>query len=129
MPSGLVDAVTAMVIFTAASGQQLPLNEPITADNIDRYRPAPKAADEAAELLRRAGFEVGPTVGVGFSVTGKPALFELYFKRPVRLNDEGEVVFDTGSGQSLELPAEALPAELRPTVQGVVFSPRYELDN
>jgi hypothetical protein len=117
-----------MVILTAASGQQLPLNAPITAANVDRYRPAPRAAENAAALLRKAGFEVGPTVGIGFSVTGTPALFERYFKRPVRLNPAGEVVFDTAAGQRLELPADALPAELRPTVQGVVFSPRYELD-
>ena len=118
-----------MVLLAAASGAALPRDGSVTSATVGAHAPDPAAAAAVAERLRAAGFEVGNTVGVAFSVTGEPALFERYFGHGIRINDAGEAFFETDGGPIQELPAAELPDELGRGVEAVVFSPAYDLDD
>lgn len=67
---------------------------------------------EAARLLfREGGFELGPYVGISFSISGPPERFERFFG--VRL----------GEMASLSFPLENLAGEVRESIEAVTFTP------
>jgi hypothetical protein len=121
--------ITAMVVLAAASGAALPRDGSVTSATVGAHAPDPGAAAAAADRFRAAGFEVGNIVGVAFSVTGEPALFEKVFGYAVEINDAGEPFFETDAGSTRELPAAGLPDALALGVEAVVFSPAYDLDD
>jgi hypothetical protein len=80
--------------------------EPITAANLGSFL-AP--ADEVVRLqaaFRARGFEVGPLVGVSFSVSGPPGRIRELLGRPPR--------------PGLEVSGDLLPGDLRPWVHALV---------
>jgi hypothetical protein len=88
-----------------------PANEaPVSAQVVIK---ADKSAGYAAarEEFMRAGFTVGPLVGVSFSIAGPRDLFERYFD--VRISRPGE---------RDSLPVDRLPAKLREAVKSILFT-------
>ena len=126
--SGFAEMLTAMAVLVAASGAPLPRDGSLTSRTVVAHAPDPGSAGLVAERLRSAGFEVGPTVGVAFSVTGEPALFERYFGHGVEVNAAGEAFFSTPSGPTQELPAAEMTAGRGLGLQLLAFSPAYSLD-
>jgi hypothetical protein len=111
--------ISAQVLLKTASTYG---GEPVTAETISAAMPTPQeVAAITAEFLRR-GFEVGPVVGLSFSVTAPPRAFEEMFdlrlpRRPSRrldLNPEGH---------GYELPLDRLLPRIARGVQAVVFTP------
>jgi len=80
------------------------------------------AVSSAAAALRSKGFEIGPFVGISFSMTGSIRAFEEYFGTQIRLGrDRGYefVIKNTSLGH--ELSGERLPEAIRHLVQTVAF--------
>jgi hypothetical protein len=69
------------------------------------------------EQFAQAGFQVGPWVGISFSVTAPVTHFERFFGVPAA--QEGDQPFPSG-----ELPLSALDPALREHIQTVLFTRR-----
>jgi len=95
--------ISAQVVFRA--------KEPITAANLAANQPPPEAVEAARKLFREAGFQVGPYVGISFSISGPPSLFESFFG--TRLDKL----------KSYELPLRVLPKEVADRIEAVTFTP------
>jgi hypothetical protein len=67
------------------------------------------------EQLRAAGFEIGPLVGVSFSITGPVERFEAFFQ--VRAEQPGSQPFSAN-----ELPLSSLNPALRQHIASVLFT-------
>jgi hypothetical protein len=99
------------VILRPASGASL---DPatITAATIGQIQPVAAAVDAARRAFANLGFEVGPFVGISFSITAPAPTFEKVFGVSVQ----------PPSGD-LELPLQRLPADLAKDIQAVTFTP------
>jgi hypothetical protein len=117
----MTDEVVAIAVLKPASGVAMTGGSQITAETLHEFAPEPADADAVADALSRAGFLVGPLVGIGMSVAGPRAAFESYFGVPVRPAPDGGWV--AGEGGTRELP---LPAELAERVHAVTFEPPAE---
>jgi hypothetical protein len=84
---------------------------PITAATLAANQPPKDAVEAAQKLFREAGFELGPYVGISFSIAGSRSLFESFFR--TRL--------DKLKGH--ELPLDALPKEVAAVIEAVTFTP------
>ncbi len=127
---GAADAVaSAQVIVRSASGTPMRGDVAITAANIADYQPSAEDAAAAQAAFRAAGFEVGPVVGISFSITAPLARFEQVFGVPLRVDERGAVAAGTGAAPAggTELPLDRLPGEARERVQAVAFTPPADL--
>ena len=97
------DDVGALVVLRPAAGETA---EPITAQTIERHRPDPDQAERVRSWFADAGFKVGPIVGVSFSIVAPAERMSAVFP-------------GIAAGVEQELSAEALPRELRASVQAV----------
>jgi len=121
--------VSALVIFKAADGTDPDPAVPITSENIDRYKPDPRAVAEVRGLFTRLGFESGPAVGIGFSITAPMDKFTQVFEVPLRERVPGEVGrLDDEGDFTLELPITPLPKGVRSFISAVTFTPLDELN-
>src|SRR5687767_13675134 len=105
--------LSAQVLLQPASGRELAGDSVITTETLGHYQPSPEAAERVRERYSRAGFEVGPLVGVSFSITAPASVFEKVFKGGVR-----EAV-----KKGLELSTKELPRELAEDIAAVTFTP------
>lgn len=114
--------ISAQVLLQPASGNDIDLNVGITADNLSEFVPSPATIAKASEVFRRNGFEVGPMVGVSFSVTGALRIFEKFFGVSIRMGSKGAYEF-VSKNKSLgrEIRTVDLPEELRNSLSSVVF--------
>lgn len=104
------EPLSAMVVLRPADPTVDP-DEPVTSANLTRHAPAPGAADKLSAYFARRGFEVGPFVGVSFSITAPARIFRRTFgKGP------------TGRRGDLEFDMEPVPARLRRHLRAVSFS-------
>ena len=95
--------ISAQVVFRAKG--------PITAATLARNQPPNEAVEAARKLFRESGFQLGPYVGISFSILGPPSLFETFFgTRLEKLQD-------------YELPLNALPREMAALIEAVTFTP------
>ena len=115
MPGELV----AIVVLRPASGRLITGEAEITAATLAEYVPDPGSAGDVARELAGAGFDVGPLVGIGMSISGSRAEFEAYFGVPVADAEEGGW---TARGRR-ELP---VPPQLAGRVHAVTFEPPAE---
>jgi hypothetical protein len=67
------------------------------------------------EQFSIAGFQVGPFVGVSFSISGPSRVFEEFFK--VQASEKEHLTFGTA-----ELPLSALAPDLRKHLDAVLFT-------
>ena len=116
------EQVVAHVVLKPASGREITGDSMIRADTLEEFAPDPGDASLVARVLADASFEVGPTVGIGMSVTGPRSLFESYFGTRVEAADEGGWVAVHVSGAATrELPIDELPEPVAQRVHAVTF--------
>jgi hypothetical protein len=113
--------VVALAVLRPAGGGAGAGDAPITADTLEAFAPDPADAEAITAALTRAGFRVGPLVGIALSLAGPRAAFESYFGVPVRESPDGG--WTAGEAGGRELP---VPAELADRVQAVTFEPPAE---
>ena len=121
--------ITAQVIVRSRSGKRISGDVAITSRTITDYVPSPEDAEAATLRFRELGFEIGPLVGISFSITALASKFEETFGVKLRVDDRGAVA-RAGSEPppgGLELPAQTLPPELAKLVVTVTFAPPAEL--
>jgi hypothetical protein len=118
---GEPEQVVAIAVLKPASGRAITGTSQITAANLHEFSPDPGDVAAVAQALRRAGFQVGPLVGVAMSLAGPRDAFERYFGVPVRPAEDGGWV--AGDDGARELP---VPAELAARVHAVTFEPPAE---
>jgi hypothetical protein len=114
------DELVALAVLRPASGGALPA-APITAESLQAVAPDPADAEAVTAALTRAGFHVGPLVGISMSVSGPRAAFRSYFGVDPRESAEGG--WTAGESGPRELP---VPAELADRVAAVTFEPPAE---
>ena len=119
--------VSAQVILRSASGAAIRGDTPITSANIRDYVPSPEDAAAAQEAFAARGFEVGPLVGISFSITAPAETFESTFG--ARLRDRKGRVHVTGApdADALQLPLAKLPESLARRIVAVTFTPPAEI--
>lgn len=100
--------LSATVVLRPADGRDLTGDERITSANLREYLPSDDAVATARSWFEGAGFDVGPVVGIGFSITAPRARFE-------------EVFGAVPDGE--ELPLERVPPHVRRVLASVTFSP------
>lgn len=113
--------VSAQVVLHSPTGALR--DHEVTAENIDRLAPAEDVVQRVRQALAEAGFEVGPAVGISFSISAEASRFERYFATPLRHHAGSTRWFAGDDDERLELPREALPAEIREAVRTVAFTP------
>lgn len=119
--TGEPEDLVAMAVLRPASGRAITGRSQITAETLDQFAPDPGDVDAVTDALTRAGFRVGPLVGVAMSLAGPPAAFERYFGVRVRPAADGGWV--AGEAGTRELP---VPAEVADRVHAVTFEPPAE---
>jgi len=118
------DIVSALVILRPASGKPIHGRAIITAENVAEFSPEQAAADAAAETFRARGFEVGPVVGVSFSITAPVRVFEDFFGFPLLSAKHTAIDFLVEEKVlAKEISGQKLPRGVRDWVQAVAFSP------
>jgi len=123
MPMDRQHVISAVVVLRPKEAGLSP-DAAITADNVDRYAPAPEAAALARAEFQRLGFEVTAPLGISFSVTAAVGTFEETFAARLEPTAAGglECLAPDGS-RGLELPLDALPPALRGVLHAVTFTP------
>lgn len=102
------ERVAALVVMRPAGGGEPGGREPITAETIERNAPEPEATERVRRFFAEQGFEVGPLVGVSFSIAAPRETTEQLF--------EG---FGQLEGTGRELPLNALPPDIQEEVHAV----------
>jgi hypothetical protein len=100
--------VSAQVLLRPASGRRIGGRDEITSENIRDYAPRADAAALARKTFEADSFDVGPLVGISFSIAAPVSTFERVFKTSI-------------AGSTLELPLDALPEPLRRVIEAVTF--------
>ena len=122
------EQVVAHVVLKPASGREITGESTIRADTLQEFAPDPGDATAVARALADASFQMGPTVGIGMSMTGPRSLFEQYFGVRVEAADRGGWVSVDASGEATrELPVDALPEPVARRVHAVTFEEPAEL--
>jgi hypothetical protein len=119
--AGEPEDIVAMAVLRPASGRAITGRSQITAETLGQFAPDPGDVDAVTDALARAGFRVGPLVGVALSLAGPPAAFERYFGVRVRPAEDGGWV--AGEDGTRELP---VPPELAGRVHAFTFEPPTE---
>jgi hypothetical protein len=117
---GASPIVSAQVLLRPASGRRIGGRDEITSENIRDYAPPAEAAALARETFEADGFDVGPLVGISFSIAAPVSTFERVFEASIAV-EAGRVSVTRGKGSSLELPLDALPEPLRNVIEAVTF--------
>lgn len=118
-----LDIVSAQVILRPADGRDIPLNAAITAESLTRYLPSKEAASRVIEFFRKAGFTVGPLVGISFSISGTAATFQSLFEVDLQRDQHGVRTANPAGAAGYQLPVDSLPDQVRAEVSSVTFSP------
>lgn len=124
MSLGKQQVVSAQVVLRPASGKSIRSQLAITAENIGDFLPSAETALTATQAFAAAGFEVGPVVGISFSITAPVETFEKVFDTHLRLEERGGIkAIGPDKSVSLELPLQALPKAITDNVEAVTFTP------
>ena len=70
------EIISAQVMLLPASGEKIGPDTQITAENIEKFAPPSDAYLIASGAFRSIDFEIGPLVGVTFSITAPARIFE-----------------------------------------------------
>jgi hypothetical protein len=105
-------------VLRPASGRAVAGAAPITTESLHEFAPDRGDAEAVARALADAGFEVGPTVGIGMSIAAPRERFEAVFGTAVAEAEDGGWVVP-GAGRSL--PLDGLPGAVRERVEAVSF--------
>ncbi len=116
------EMISAQVILRSAAGDTPGPTSEVTTRTLHRYTPSLETTSKATGAFEKLGFQVGPFVGIAFSITGPSHLFQEVFDVQVE-RGEDRVLIGTGTDgvTGPELPTGALPAELNRLIASVVF--------
>ena len=127
----MTENVIAQVVLRSPDGSSiLEASQPITAENIARYRVGVEVMERASTALEKLGFEVleaGPT---GFTMSGSRALFERTFDTVLEENAataRSMLAGDPNRPRFVPLRPLTIPAELSSLIAGVVMPGPPEL--
>ena len=113
--------LSAEVVLTPASGKSME-GAVITAANVHEYAPPPAAMEEAKRYLAEAGFTLGASGGVGFSISAPKSVFERLFGVKLDVAPKGAVTVKGRKGErARELPLGKLPAPLGRKIRAITF--------
>ncbi len=110
-------SISAEAILKSKSGRSLAHPDvPITAENVEEFKPAPETFSEAVHQFKELGFEVAQT-GITLTLIGSIGRFETVFG--VKLSVEK----DARTGRSVVHPKGELkvPKSLTDVVETVIF--------
>lgn len=116
--------ISAQVILRPSGGRVIDGTVVITAINLAEFAPSPSDVSLATTRFRSMGFDVGPIVGVSFSITGTVRTFERALGTRIRRRKDDDhefVVKNKPIGR--ELSGDRLPERIRTFVQAIVFPP------
>lgn len=114
--------MSAQVILKPAG--RGPAGAPITANNLREALPSAEAVERAAHAFAVAGFEVGPLVGISFSITAPRTTFEKVFGMKFRRNKQSGDVRPAPHGASeYELPLSKLHKDVATLIETVTLTP------
>jgi subtilase family serine protease len=111
--------ISAEVILKSKEGKTIVSDEnPLTAQNIEGYRPSEQIIKEAAMRLRNLGFDVFPSE-FNLTIRGSVSLFEKVFQTKLTLSqDDLKRVIGVHAHNLL-----TIPPILSDVVEMVVFTP------
>ena len=119
MAQDIMEYITGGVILQSASGESL-LEETVTSENVDSFKPSAETAQRAQEELIKLGFDIVQYREGSSSITigaGK-AYFETVFQTTIE-----EAVADVGHGvtKTYYVPKTEMivPEELEPWIEAV----------
>jgi hypothetical protein len=119
MPSSKNKVISAQVLLFGEGGRRFTDAELVAANAAALQAPA-DAVSAATGYFRNAGFEVGPVVGLGFSITGKASLFEKVFAVKLTADDRGAMQI-AGKQGGRALAVSKLPEQVRRCVAAIEF--------
>lgn len=105
----------AMVIMRSPRGR--PPDEELVVGKLEAHLPDETQVREVRDRLADADFDVGPTLGLSFSITGPPGLFVSVLGIDVHPSPDGGWTTDSGR----EIAGDDLPVEFRSAVRAVAF--------
>ncbi|MEA3466728.1 MAG: hypothetical protein U9R57_00710 [Thermodesulfobacteriota bacterium] len=117
--------ISAQVMLLPASGKEIGPDTLVTAENIEQFDPPLDAYLIASGAFRSKGFEIGPLVGVTFSITALAGTFENVFKVELQRTVKGGIECNGGD---LELPLGHLPDNTSKIIQTVTFTEPPDFD-
>jgi hypothetical protein len=121
------DVISALVLLRPAHGKPLRELPPPTSSNLEEYLPSASDAERALRSFHNAGFQVGPLIGISFSIAAPASKFESYFRTKLaRTEHRGVMTAHTGSKGGYELPLDALPSEAAEVIEAITFEPPRE---
>jgi hypothetical protein len=106
------ERAAALVVLRPADGRERHGGETITAASLDQHVPDPESAERVRRFFAERGFDVGPLVGISFSISAPRALMERTFAG-----------FQELEGTGRELPHDPLPSDVRAAIQAVTTEP------
>lgn len=122
--------VSAMVIMRSASGIVPDPNIEITEKNIHLFAPDTAAARRMATAFQALGFDVGPLVGISFSITAPARQFIKVFQTDLTQVDDGSIHAEkNGNRDDLELPINNLGNTITENVYRITFTPAADLNS
>ncbi len=111
--------MSAQVVLAARDGTKEPSPQQLTSARLAEVEPDEAAARRVMSWWRDKGFDVGPLVGISFSVSGPAELFARHLHAASALAALAEGRSDR---EHLEIPTTRLPGPLRRSVAAVTFS-------
>ena len=124
MPARKQEVVSAQVLLRSATGKVIKSDSVITAETIKDFAPSPETVTKARRAFAAAGFEIGPTVGISFSITASVRQFDQLFEITLKLPSNGRVeVVKNNVSMGYELPLDGLPRSISDLVVAVTFTP------
>lgn len=115
------EIVSVQVVLKPSTDMVIDGETQITSNNIEDYLPPPNAYALASNILTSLSFEVGPLVGISFSITAKASVFRETFKVGFQKDSKGGIQCVKKNGEiSRQLPIEHLPKEIIEMIQFVV---------
>ena len=73
------DPVISAQVLLKPRGDSMPRDADITAANIKLLAPRPEVVEEVARSFAKAGFDVGPVVGLSFAISAPRSVFGRFF--------------------------------------------------
>jgi|ERR1044072_4598142 subtilase family serine protease len=88
---------------------------PLTSAQVVLNQPSPDVYKTVRSFFEKGGFTVGPLVANNFAISGLVPTFESCFHTKLELSSEGGL-------KAAELQLEALPTDIKKSVERIVFS-------
>jgi hypothetical protein len=121
--------VVAHALLRPASGRRIVAGAPITAENLDLYRPKDADVQRVMAHLADAGFRVERPPGIALMIQGPVALFQRHFGVDLVEKAPGDRRVRKRARRSdpYEIPLTALPKEIAELLEAITLEPPAEL--